>query len=155
MYESVLQSTLAGIELEPDHIPAKWLLSGPPETRSKVLGRSRDRLGYAVLWECGASSYKWHYSKDEAYIVLSGEGIMTDEQGVEHYFGPGDVAFFPAGTIATWRHSDHFRKVAVLKYSICPSASLGRQVCSKLLQMVVKFGALLYTLLSRSPGSVK
>ncbi len=27
-------------------------------------------------------SYKWHYNQDEAYIVLSGEGFMTDENGV-------------------------------------------------------------------------
>ena len=114
MYQSMVPSTLADVKLEPGSIPSGWLLSGQPETRSKVLGKSRDRLGYVVLWECGAVSYKWHYSKDEAYIVLSGEGFMTDEKGVERRFGPGDVAFFPAGTNATWRHPDHFRKIAVL-----------------------------------------
>ena len=133
---TILSSTLADIELEPGSIPSEWLLSGQPETRSKVLGKSRDRLGYIMLWECGAVSYKWHYSQDEAYIVLSGEGFMTDEKGMEHRFGPGDVAFFPAGTNATWRHPDHFRKVAVLKESIWQPVGVGLKAWSKLLQMV-------------------
>jgi len=140
MYESILHSTLKDVQLEPDKIPAHWLLSGSPETRSKVLGRTHDRLAYVVLWECGATSYKWHYSRDEAYIVLSGEGFMTDEKGVEHRFGPGDVAFFPAGTNATWRHSDHFRKIAVLKYSMWRPLAIGMKAWSTFLHILGKLG---------------
>src|SRR2546425_9321431 len=136
MYQSIVSSTLADVKLEPDSIPSKWLLSGQPETRSKILGRSRDRLGYIVLWECGAASYKWHYSKDEAYIVLSGEGFMTDEKGTERRFGPGDVAFFPAGTNATWRHPDHFRKVAVLKEPVWRPIAFATKAWGKLLRIV-------------------
>jgi len=102
-------------QLATSSIPHEWLLSGDPRTRSKLLGRTPDRLAYAMLWECGAVSYKWNYSRDEAYIVLSGEGFMTDDKGVEHRYGAGDVAFFPAGTKSVWRHPDHFRKIAVLK----------------------------------------
>jgi len=136
MGELILSSTLAEVKLEPGLIPSKWLLSGQPETRSKLLGKSQDRLGYIMLWECGQVSYKWHYDKDEAYIVLSGEGFMTDEKGVEQRFGPGDVAFFPAGTNATWRHPDHFRKVAVLKDSVWRPLVLGLRAWNKLLLML-------------------
>lgn len=129
----ILPANLAGIKLEPGTIPPEWLLSGCPDTRSKFLGKSRDKLGYAMLWECGSVSYKWHYGKDEAYIVLSGEGFMTDEKGVEHRFGAGDVAFFPAGTKATWRHPDHFRKVAVIKDAVWPPFAFALRVWSKLL----------------------
>jgi len=122
--------------MDQSSIPPQWLLSGQPETKHKLLGKTRDRLGYAMLWECGAVSYKWHYSEDEAYIVLSGEGFMTDEKGVEHRFGPGDVAFFPAGTNAVWRHPDHFRKVAVLKEPIWPSSALALKAWNKLLRML-------------------
>jgi len=115
MPESILSSTLAGVKLEPCSIPSEWLLNGQPETRGRLLGKSRDRLACVILWECGAVSYKWHYDKDETYIVLSGEGFMTDDKGAEQRYGPGDVAFFPAGTSAIWRHPHHFRKVAVLK----------------------------------------
>jgi uncharacterized cupin superfamily protein len=136
MSELILYSKLAQVKLEPGLIPSKWLLSGQPETRSKLLGKSQDRLGYIMLWECGQVSYKWHYDKDEAYIVLSGEGFMTDEKGVEHRCGPGDVAFFPAGTNATWRHPDHFRKVAVLKDSVWRPLVLGLRAWNKLLLML-------------------
>jgi uncharacterized protein len=136
MSESILSATLADVQLETGSIPSEWLLSGQPETRSKLLGKSRDQLAFVMLWECGAVSYKWHYTKDEAYIVLSGEGFMTDVKGVERRYGPGDVAFFPAGTNATWRHPDHFRKVAVLKDSVWTPVAFGLKACSKLLQIV-------------------
>lgn len=130
----VLSTTLLNVELDRGEIPSQWLLSGDPETRSKFLGRTGDRLAYAMLWECGAVSYKWHYTRDEAYIVLSGEGFMTDETGVEHRFGAGDVAFFPAGTNATWRHPDHFRKVAVLKDPIWPPLAVMLKLCRTIIQ---------------------
>ena len=135
MSQAILPSTLADVELEPDKIPEKWVISGSPETRSKILGRTKDLLAVAVLWECGAVSYKWHYNQDEAYIVLSGEGFMTDVNGVEHRYGPGDVAFFPAGTDSTWRHPDHFRKVAVLKEAIPGLAGTALKVWNKLLRV--------------------
>ncbi len=90
-----LSSSLFNEQLATSSIPHEWLLSGDPRTRSKLLGRTPDRLAYAMLWECGAVSYKWNYSRDEAYIVLSGEGFMTDDKGIEHRYGAGDLAFFP------------------------------------------------------------
>jgi uncharacterized cupin superfamily protein len=134
--ESILSATLTDVELEAGSIPADWVLGGNPQTRSKILGRSGDLLAHIILWECGAVSYKWHYNQDEAYIVLSGEGLMTDEKGVERRFGPGDVAFFPAGTNATWHHPDHFRKVAVLKESVWRPVGVGLKVWKKLLRMI-------------------
>ena len=136
MSDLILNSTLANVQLEPGSIPSQWLLSGNPETRSKLLGKTRDRLAYIMLWECGAVSYKWHYNQDESYIVLSGEGFMTDEKGVERRYGPGDLAFFPAGTDSTWRHPDHFRKVAVLKDPVWPPVALALKAFHKLLTMI-------------------
>src|SRR3989454_11577082 len=118
------------------------MLSGNPETRSKLLVRTDDWIANVVIWECGAASYKWHYNQDEAYFVISGEGFMTDEKGIEHRFGAGDVAFFPAGTNATWRHPDHFRKVAFLKESIWRPLAFGLKACSKLLHITGLSGKL-------------
>jgi len=128
----LLSSTLSSVQLEPGTIPSRWLLSGDPRTRSKLLGKTPDRLAYTMLWECGAVSYKWHYTRDEAYIVLSGEGFMTDENGVEHRYGPGDVAFFPSGTNATWRHPSHFRKIAVLKDAVAGPIAILWKLWSRL-----------------------
>jgi len=140
MRNSMFHSTLQNIELEPDRIPSEWLLSGSPEVHSKILGMSRDKLAYAILWECGAVSYRWQYGRDEAYIVLSGEGFMTDDNGVEHHFGAGDVAYFPAGTSAVWRHPDHFRKIAVLKYSMWRPLAFAMRPWSKFLTLMNKLG---------------
>lgn len=134
--EAILSSTLADIELEVGSIPSEWVLSGQPETRSKLIGKTKDRLAFAMLWECGAVSYKWYYTRDEAYIVLSGEGFMTDEHGIEHRYGPGDVAFFPAGTRATWRHPHHFRKVAVLKDAVPRPVSIGLRAWDKFVSFI-------------------
>jgi uncharacterized protein len=136
MSNLIPNSTLANLQLERGSIPPQWLLSGDPETRSKLLGKTRDRLAYIILWECGAVSYKWHYNQDESYIVLSGEGFMTDEKGVERRYGPGDLAFFPAGTDSTWRHPDHFRKVAVLKDPVWPPLALALKAINKILTMI-------------------
>jgi uncharacterized protein len=129
----MLSKTLANVQMESSSIPSNWLISGDPQTKSKLLGKTSDRLAYTMLWECGAVSYRWQYTRDEAYIVLSGEGFMTDENGVEHRYGPGDVAFFPAGTKATWRHPSHFRKVAVLKDAVSAPFALAWKLWSKLL----------------------
>lgn len=142
MSTSILSVTPANVQLEPGSIPPEWLLSGNPETRSKILLRTRDWIASVVVWECGAVSYKWHYDQDEAYIVISGEGFMTDETGVERRFGPGDVAFFPAGTNAKWRHPDHFRKVAFLKESVGRPVGFGLKVWNKLLRLVGLTGKL-------------
>jgi uncharacterized protein len=132
----ILSAHLADVELETGSISADRILSGNPHTRSKVLGRTDDLLAHIVVWECGAVSYRWHYSHDEAYIVLSGEGFMRDGKGVECRFGPGDIAFFPAGTEATWRHPDHFRKIAILKESVWRPLGFGLKLWNKLFRMI-------------------
>ena len=96
-------------------IPAAWLISGQPVTWSEFLGKTQDHLAYAMLWQCGAASFKWHYDKDEFLIILSGDAYATDESGVECRYGPSDVVFFPSGSVVTWRVPDHLRKVAILK----------------------------------------
>src|SRR6266403_3895234 len=136
MSKSIVKVTPAVLELESDAIPADWLLSGAPETRKKLLLRTEDLLAQVIIWECGSVSYKWHYTSDEAYIVISGEGFMTDEKGIEHRFGPGDVAFFPAGTNATWRHPDHFRKVAFLKEAIGRPVGFGVKAWNKVMRIL-------------------
>jgi hypothetical protein len=146
MSKSILSVSLADVQLEAGSIPQEWLLSGDPETRSKLLVRSHDWIANVVVWECGAVSYKWHYNQDEAYLVLSGEGFMTDDRGIERRFGPGDVAYFPAGTNTTWRHPDHFKKVAFLKESVTRPIGFGLKVWNKLLRVVGLKGSLAFLL---------
>src|SRR6266481_1819366 len=162
--KSIMLANPATVVLdEVGSIPPNWVLSGQPETRSKILVRTDDWLVRVVVWECGAVSYKWHYTQDEAYIVLSGEGFMTDETGVERRFGPGDVGYFPAGTNTTWRHPDHYKKVAFIKESIGRPLGFGLKVWSKLLgtvglpgkpQLVLALAAWTATFVSPQAASV-
>jgi uncharacterized protein len=154
MSKSIMSVALSDIQLEPSSIPKEWLLSGNPETRSKLLVRSRDWMADVWVWECSAVNYRWHYNQDEAYLVLSGEGFMTDENGVERRFGPGDVAYFPAGTNTTWRHPDHFKKLAFNKESISRPVGFGLKAWNKFLRMVGLRGklALLLTVAALTCG---
>jgi hypothetical protein len=61
---------------------------------------------------------------------------MTNDKGEERRFGPGDMGFFPAGTTCTWRHPDHFKKVAVLKESLWRPLGFGLKIWSKILRVI-------------------
>jgi uncharacterized protein len=112
---SLLMIDPNAVELEPEIIPAEWILSGQPKSRCKKVARSRDWASHIVVWECSAGSFKWHFSMDETILVLAGEAFMLQENGEERRFGKGDLGFFPAGTSCTWRIDSHFMKVGVLR----------------------------------------
>ena len=130
-----LPRDIAEADLESHTIPSSWLLSGEARTRSSLLGRTHDKLAYALFWECGATHFKWHYSKDEFLFILSGGVFVTDKNGEERYYGPSDFVFFPAGTDVTWRVPDHVRKIAILKSSVTRPAALMSKVWTKLLDL--------------------
>lgn len=52
MSKSIVSVALADVQLEPGSIPQEWLLSGNPETHSKLLVRSHDWIANVVVWEC-------------------------------------------------------------------------------------------------------
>jgi uncharacterized cupin superfamily protein len=116
--KSVLRINAGSVDLEPDPIPADWILDGDPQASVNTLVRSRDWSSTVVVWDCTPGSFKWHYSKDETAHFLFGQAFMIDPAGEEHRFGAGDIAFFPAGTTCTWRITEHIRKVAVVRETI-------------------------------------
>jgi len=74
----IVTASPATLDLDqPGSIPPAWVLSGNPETRSKMLGRTS--TGPRTLWSGNAvpGSYTWHYNQDEVIIVISGERFMT------------------------------------------------------------------------------
>jgi uncharacterized protein len=116
--ESVLRVDTEALDLQPDPIPAEWILAGTPEARVTNLQTSRDWTSSVVLWECTPGSFKWRYSKDETVFFLAGEAFMTDDNGEEHRFGAGDIAVIAAGTNCKWRVTEPIRKVAVVRETI-------------------------------------
>lgn len=114
----MIPPVFAGVELTKGLVPAEWLISGDPETRSKVIGKSADGTSYVVLWECGSVTMRWHYDRDEALVILDGEGFVTGDDGVEHRYGPGDILLCPRGSAKLWRVPGYVRKVAFLKINV-------------------------------------
>lgn len=133
---SILTAIPATVELQPEPIPAEWVLGGAPVARCKKIVRSRDRTSHIVVWDCTPGSFTWHYPMDEALVVISGEAFMIDDSGREIRFGPGDFGFFPAGTHCTWRITQTLRKVGVLRESVWRPVGLGMKAWNKFLRAV-------------------
>ena len=115
MSKSIVMATPEAVELSPSSIPAEWIISGTPAAWNREVSNSSDRISQIVVWECSAGLFQWHYKKDESVTVISGEAFLVKPDGQEIRFGAGDVGFFPAGTVCTWRVPGPFRKVAVLR----------------------------------------
>ena len=130
----ILRINAGLVDLEPDPIPAEWILDGNPQARVNKLVTSRDWSSTVIVWDCTPGSFKWHYSKDETIHFLSGEATMTDGDGEEHRFGAGDIAFFPAGTTCTWRVTEHIRKVAVVRETIWRPLGFVLKISKKILR---------------------
>lgn len=135
MSNSILIADPRNTDLDPEPVSRDWVLGGTPEGSSKVLAKSRDWLMTVVVWECTPGIFEWHYKKDEVLIVLSGSATISTD-GDERRFGPGDVVFFPAGTICTWQVIEPLRKVAVLRESLWTPVGMCIAVCSRVMRMI-------------------
>lgn len=118
MAKSIVVIPAGTSSLQPAPIPSAWVLKGTPETMNKELARSADRTAIVYDWSCTAGEFIWHYAEDEILVVVSGETFVTDEHGAEHRLGPGDMAFFPAGSSSNWRVTGHVRKFAMVRSTV-------------------------------------
>ena len=134
--EPIVRIAAASVDLKPSKISSEWILRGTPTAWSKEVTRSRDRMSQIVVWECTEGHFKWYYSKDESVVVVSGEAFLVHDNGQELRFGPGDVGFFPAGTICTWRVPGPFRKIAVMREPMWLPLGFAVKALNRLLQMV-------------------
>ena len=135
MSAPIVTGTAAQVDLAAEPIPADWILEGTPQATSKKLATSRDFTSYVVVWDCTEGRFNWHYNKDEALVIVTGEVIVTNHLGEERRLVPGDFAFFPAGTSSVWRVTKRVRKVAVLRDTMPRPLGLALRVANKLLRM--------------------
>jgi len=112
---AVVSSATARLEMQPAPINPDWIISGEPQARMADHSRSGDRASYTALWDCTAGTFRWFFAWDETVNILEGEVHVTAEDGSIHVLRAGDVAYFKAGTWATWRVDDYVRKVAFLR----------------------------------------
>jgi uncharacterized protein len=70
------------------------------------------------VWSCTPGRFAWRYAVDEILQIIAGEVFVTDQMGRIHRLGPGDVAYFPAGSCTVWQVTKEVRKVAVCRHSM-------------------------------------
>jgi uncharacterized protein len=114
----IIFSDPMAVELDPAPIEPAWIIEGTPQARARELARSADGTAVVVAWSCTAGRFNWHYGVDETVHVISGEVFVTDEHGTERRLGPGDMAFFPAGSHSLWRVPVAVRKLAVCRQAL-------------------------------------
>src|SRR5437879_5840690 len=128
--------TAESVDLQCAPISPGWIISGKPETRSKELTRSGDKTCYAMVWDCTAGVFDWHYNKDEGLVVTSGEAFISCGDTPERRIGPGDFVFFSAGTSAKWRVPKYIKKVAYLRHTMPRPAGYAVLAWNLLLRMI-------------------
>lgn len=122
----------ADIELLPAPIPAHWITEGAPEARSKRLGTSADGTASIMAWSCTPGRFTWRYRVDEFIQIIAGEIFVTDEKGQSRKLGPGDMVFFPAGSVSHWHVTKEVRKLAVCRHSMPRPLGFALRVWNKL-----------------------
>lgn len=131
----------ADVELDSAPIPADWIMEGTPEARSKRLATSADGASSVMAWSCTAGRFTWNYAVDETLHITSGEVFVTDEKGIVHRAGVGDMIFFPAGSRSTWYIPDHVRKLAFCRHSMPRPFGFALRAWNKLVDIVTGFSA--------------
>lgn len=134
MRNSITVSAAATAELDPSSVSPDWILAGTPKAEFKWLAGSSDGTASLVIWDCTAGRFEWHYSDDEAVVVIAGEVFIKTGSDEEQRLGPGDSAFFPAGSSCIWRVPDRVRKVAVLHRNLPLPLGLGMRAWHRLLR---------------------
>ncbi len=136
MSNPVIFAAPADVELDPAPIPTSWIIEGKPQARSKRLAASADGTSTIMAWSCTAGRFKWHYTVDETIHLISGEVFVTDEHGNVRRVGPGDMVFFPAGSVSTWYIPDHVRKLAVCRQSMPRLAGFALRAFNKIIAVI-------------------
>jgi hypothetical protein len=135
----VIFAAPADVELNPAPIPSDWIIEGNPQARSKRLASSADGTSTIMAWSCTAGRFKWNYTVDETIHLISGEVFVTDENDNVRRVGPGDMVFFPAGSVSTWYIPDHVRKFAVCRHSMPWVAGFALRAWNKIINIVTGF----------------
>jgi len=66
-------------------------------------------FGTYPIWECGVSTFDWHYDREEECLVISGEVIVKHNNGQSH-IKSGDFVVFPKGMSCVWEVKSPVKK---------------------------------------------
>lgn len=111
-HPAFVSAELAKVELQAAPIEPSWIIAGQPHAEGAVHSQSADACSTTTIWRCSAGAFRWNFLWDETVYIVSGSVVVTDETGAKTTISAGDVAYFAAGTWATWEIADHVKKVA-------------------------------------------
>lgn len=126
----------ADLKLKPAPIPAEWVIEGNPQARSRRLSTSPDTTSSTMVWTCTPGKFHWHYNVDETLYILEGEVFVTNEKDEVRCLGPGDIAFFPAGSDSVWRVTKDIRKIAFCRQSMPLVAGFALRAMNKFVNIL-------------------
>ncbi|WP_416408030.1 cupin domain-containing protein [Agrobacterium rosae] len=131
--EPVVSAPSHAMHMQPAPINPDWIIAGEPVARMADHSKSADRAAYTALWDCTAGTFRWFFAWDETVHILEGDVHVTAEDGSVHMLRAGDVAYFKAGTWATWRVDTYVRKVAFLRRPFPAPIAFAYRLKNKLL----------------------
>jgi uncharacterized protein len=134
--KAITFSVPADMELKPVPIAADWVIEGSPVARSCRLSTSPDTTSSTMVWTCTPGKFHWYYNVDETLYILEGEVFVTDHNDEVRRLGPGDLAFFPAGSHSVWQVNKDIRKIAFCRQSMPLYAGFGLRAFNKLINIL-------------------
>mmetsp|Transcript_23208 Transcript_23208/g.58537 ORF Transcript_23208/g.58537 Transcript_23208/m.58537 type:complete len:338 (-) Transcript_23208:272-1285(-) len=114
---------------------------GTPEDFTRALQKGSISVG---SWACTEGGWNSPTARPttEAFYVLSGHGCVTDPDGTQHPFGPGDTVVLPKHWYGRWDIQQRIRKVwLTLDHADVPGAAKTPEVMS-LAELQAKVGQL-------------
>jgi uncharacterized cupin superfamily protein len=110
MSESIVKDSVAEAQLQPAPLDPADVVDGEPRAASAILRQSDDLTLQNGVWECTPGTFYLPHNYEETVTVLAGRVTVTPEGGEPLELGPGDTAFFPAGTRVLWEVHETIRK---------------------------------------------
>ncbi len=129
---AVVSASSGDLQLRAAPINPEWIISGDPQARAADHSRSGDRASSTAIWDCTAGEFRWFFGWDETVYILEGEVHVTADDGAVSVLRVGDVAYFRAGTWATWRVDNYVRKVAFMRRPFPTALALAYRIKNKL-----------------------
>jgi hypothetical protein len=124
----VVRSVVTADDLAPDPMDPSWIIEGNPQARSRRLFLDPDRSISAILWDCTAGRFDWHYGGDEIIQIVDGEAELTFPSGTVTTVKPGDVVYFPGAQIVRFNVPHYVRKVSLYSDRTSPLRQLAQKI---------------------------
>jgi len=112
---SRLHAAAPADEIAWEAVPAERVEAGAPLTRAWVqYDNPAERLS-AGIWEATVGKWRVAYEEWEQVVVLTGECVITGDDGAVLRAGPGDAFVIEPGFTGTWEVTVPMRKRWVVR----------------------------------------